>query len=56
MFDEIFGKPLPAQALAAPKMPRDLIRHFNGQSSQGDADSVENILRFNDYYGSPRRW
>jgi hypothetical protein len=56
MHEEIFGNPLPAQALLAPKMPRDLIRHFTADSSQGDAQSVEDILAYQDHYGSPRRW
>jgi hypothetical protein len=56
MHEEIFGDPLPAQALIAPKMPRDLIRHFNNLSSQGDAQAVEEILAYRDHYGSPRRW
>jgi len=56
MHEEIFGKPLPPQALMAPKMSRDLVRQFTNLSSQGDPACVEDLIAYRDRYGSPRRW
>jgi hypothetical protein len=56
MYREIFERPLPPQALLAPKMSRDLVRHFTDLSSQSGAGRVEDILAFRERYGSPRRW
>jgi hypothetical protein len=56
MYEEIYGKPLPAEALRVRKLPRDLIRYFNQQSSMGDSETVETVLGYVDRYGSPRRW
>jgi hypothetical protein len=56
MYGEIFGEPLPKQVLQTVKMPRDLIRQFDRQSSLGDAATLENVLSFMDHYGNARRW
>ena len=53
---EIFGEPLPKEALVAPKVPRDLIRYFDQQSSLGDPKTLEQVLTYTDHYGSARRW
>ncbi len=56
MYDEIFGNPLPPQALVRPQMPRHLIRSFDQNSGTGDAAAVESIFRTVDRYGAIRRW
>ena len=52
----IFGEPLPPEALRAPRMPAALVRHFARNSSQTDPRLVEEILRYVETCGSPRRW
>jgi hypothetical protein len=56
MYEESFGQPLPADALIAPKMSPDLIRQFDALSSQGDNNTIEDVLSYVAQYGSPRRW
>jgi hypothetical protein len=52
----IFTERLPRKALAAPRMPAEMVRFFGARSSQTDARLVEEILRYVEQYGSPRRW
>jgi hypothetical protein len=56
MHDEIFNSPLPPDALAGTKMPRHLVRYFDGRSSMGNAKTIETIFDYVDHYGSARRW
>ncbi len=56
MYQTLFGERLPVQALAAPRIPAHLVRHFGSRSSQTDIRLVDEILRYVDEYGSPRRW
>lgn len=56
MHRELFDTPLAGPALAAPRMPAALVRSFGNQSSQTDPRHVEEILRYVDDCGSPRRW
>jgi hypothetical protein len=56
MYGEIFGEPLPRAALAAASLPRDLVRHFDRQSSLGDSKTVEAVLEYQQHYGNARRW
>jgi hypothetical protein len=56
MYEEIFGKPLPDESLRAPRVPRDLVRYFDQQSSMADSETVQAVLDYVDRYGSPRRW
>jgi hypothetical protein len=53
---EVFGAALPPAALLTRRMPRDLVREFDGQSTLGDRRKVQGVLEYVDHYGSPRRW
>ncbi len=55
-YEQMFGEPLPREALIAPKMPRAFIRQFSRQSSQCDPERIEHVLDFTDKHGSMRRW
>jgi hypothetical protein len=56
MYDDIFGKPLPASALVRRPIPLDVIRQLAGDSTQTDQRKVQDILEYEHHYGSPRRW
>ena len=56
MYGEIFGQPLPEQALQTVRMPRDLVRYFARQSNLGDSTTAEAVLDYHEQYGSARRW
>jgi hypothetical protein len=56
MHAQIFGTPLPAAVLNPAPMPMHLIRAFASQSTQTDRHSIDQILRFIDQLGNPRRW
>jgi hypothetical protein len=56
MHAQIFGERLPAAVLNPAPMPKDLIRAFASQSTQTDRHSIDQILRFIDQLGNPRRW
>jgi hypothetical protein len=56
MHRQIFGDPLPPEALRAPRMAAELARYFGGRSSQTNIRLVEEVLRHVDEYGSPRFW
>jgi hypothetical protein len=56
MHTELFGEPLPKSALRAPRVPHDLVRSFDRQSSLGDAKTIDAVLGYMDHYGSARRW
>jgi hypothetical protein len=43
-YEQMFGEPLPREALIAPKMPRHLIRQFSRQSSLCNPYEIEKIL------------
>jgi hypothetical protein len=52
----LFSKRLGPEALRPPRMPADLVRHCAAHSSQTDSRLVEEVLRYVETYGSPRRW
>jgi hypothetical protein len=56
MYQEIFGELLPKSALMGPKVPRDLVRYFDRQSSLGDTRTLDQVLTYSDHCGSSRRW
>jgi hypothetical protein len=56
MHREVFGEPLPEDALAAVPVPASLLRYFGSQSSQTDHHTIDDIVRYVEQFGSPRRW
>lgn len=56
MYQRIFGRELPAEALVAPLMPEHLIYYFAGRSSQTRVTTVQQILWNVKACGRPRRW
>ena len=56
MYDELFGKPLPAASLVPTPMPAHLVRYFGNNSSQTTPREVDHVLRYVEHFGSPRRW
>jgi hypothetical protein len=56
VYQQIFGVPLPSEALQAPRMPCDLIRYFAQRSSQTSLRVVDDVLHHVEMFGSPRRW
>ena len=56
MYQEIFGTPLPGSVLTVPRMPGEVVRFLGSHSSQTNHRFVEEILRYVEDYGSPRRW
>jgi hypothetical protein len=56
MYGCIFAESLPKAALNTPRMPPQLVRLFGGNSSQTDIRFVDEILRYLETAGSPRRW
>lgn len=54
--EQIFGAPLPWQALEAPRVPAATVRHLARHSSRTSASLVEAILDQVAEHGSPRRW
>lgn len=55
MYQRMFGRELPAEALAAPRMPEHLIYYFAARSSQTQLATVQQILWTVKASGSPRR-
>jgi hypothetical protein len=55
MYDEIFGDPLPKEALFAPKMPLYLIRQFGQNSSLCDGEQIERVLSLRANYANATR-
>jgi hypothetical protein len=56
MHEQIFGQQLPEPVLTPVPMAPHLIRRFAGQSSQTDRHGIDQILRFVEQSGNPRRW
>jgi hypothetical protein len=56
MWQQIFGEDLPEAVLPNPAMPARWVRHFAGQSTQTDRQTIDQILRFIEQLGNPRRW
>lgn len=56
MHQRMFGAPLPAEVLAAPRLPEHLVHHFAARSSQTCLSAVAHILGNTKACGSPRRW
>lgn len=55
-YRRMFAQRLPDEALWAPRLPPNLVRYFGSRSSQTDRRVVEEILRYVEECGSPRRW
>jgi len=55
-YRQMFGEALPAAALRTVRLPPELVRHFSSHSSQTDVRVADEILRYLDGHGSPRRW
>jgi hypothetical protein len=56
MHEEILGE-VPPPALLTPRpMPAHLVRYFGSNSSRTNLRSVEEILDYVAFFGSPRRW
>jgi hypothetical protein len=55
-FREMFGEPLPAEALPVPRLPVNWVRYFVTQSGQTYDEPLEMLLRYVERVGSPRRW
>jgi hypothetical protein len=56
MYEELFGKPLPASALVAPQMPRHLATYFGSHCSQTEVQTVREVFDYQDLCGSMRTW
>jgi hypothetical protein len=56
IYEEIYREPLSPLALNAPRLSRELIRHFDQQSNASDPEKIESVFSFVDHFGSPRRW
>jgi hypothetical protein len=56
MRERIFGEDLPDSVLPTAPMPSRLVRHFGSQSTQTDRRTIDQILRFIEQLGNPRRW
>jgi hypothetical protein len=56
MWQQIFGEELPEAVLPNPAMRARWVRHFAGQSTQTDRQIIDQILRFIEQLGNPRRW
>jgi hypothetical protein len=56
LYQEVFGTPLPRQALLAPQIPGYLALYFASRSSQTDGRSVEEILQRVANRGNTRCW
>jgi hypothetical protein len=55
-YAEIFGEPLPKQALIPSPVPHDLARYFDRQSTVSDGNTIESVLSYLEHYGNARRW
>ncbi len=56
MYRRIFGEPLPASVLAAPRMPEHLVYYFAARSSRTRLATVKRIRENAEALGSSRRW
>jgi hypothetical protein len=56
MREQVFGQDLSEAVLPEPAMPARLVRHFGGQSTQTDRRTIDQLLRFIEQLGNPRRW
>lgn len=56
MHQRMFGTPLPAEVLAAPRLPEHLVHHFAARSNQTCPAAVAHIMETTKAGGSPRRW
>jgi hypothetical protein len=56
MWQQILGEELPEAVLPDPAMPARWARHFAGQSTQTDRQTIDQILRCIEQLGNPRRW
>jgi hypothetical protein len=55
-YQRIFGQPVPADTLVAPRLPPHLVYYFAAQSSQTSLGAVQQVLWNVEAHGSPRRW
>lgn len=55
-YQRIFGEPLPAAALQAPRMSRGLMDEFSRRADQPCRELLDQVYRYEDAFGSPRCW
>ena len=55
-YQRIFGEPLPAAALHAPRMSRGLMDEFSRRADQPCRQLLEQVYCYEDAFGSPRCW
>jgi hypothetical protein len=55
-YEQVFGAPLPAEALQAPSLPRPFIRYFGSESTQTDESRLDSLLDTVRTNPSSRRW
>jgi hypothetical protein len=56
MHREIFGEPVPAEALVAPPMLPHLVRYLGTQTSEASAQKIRETFDFDAYFKNRRRW
>jgi hypothetical protein len=56
VYQEVFGAPLPDEALMAPPMPRDLVRELDRRAISPSGPLLDSIFAFVDRFGGTRRW
>jgi hypothetical protein len=56
MYQQVFGQPLPGDALVAPKMLPHLVRYLGSQTSQSSGEAIRAVFDFDTYFRTPRRW
>jgi hypothetical protein len=56
MHDFFFGDSLLSEVLTSHPMPPFLVRMFSRCSTAVDCQTIEEVLRFSERFGSPRKW
>jgi len=55
-YQQVFGEPLPGDALSAPKMLPHLVRYLGSQTSKASGETIREVFNFDKYFNTPRRW
>jgi hypothetical protein len=56
MYQQIFGEWLPGEALVAPKMLPHMVRYLGNQTSQTSGQKIREVINFDKFFRTPRRW
>jgi hypothetical protein len=56
MYQQVFGEPLPGDALVAPKMLSHMVRYLGSQTSKSSGQTIREVFNFDKYLRTPRRW